>query len=149
VWSHAVGTRVTAHPGLKRWPATVTQARSVLALSRPGDVVLAPRSTSETLLVMSGTVATVGPRPMYLRALYRYPDARARARLWLMYLVGPHPAPTHGRARYVAQIRWALRVVGVDLACTDPDQRLAHEVLRAAGFSRPVAVAGLSCLRPA
>jgi Family of unknown function (DUF6077) len=149
VWSHAVGSDLTRHPGLKRWPGTVAQSRQIMALSRPGDVVLAPRPVSETLLVMSGDVTAVGTRPMYVRPLYHVPGARARARLWLMYLVGPHPVPQHGRARYVREIRWALQVVGVDLACTAPDQRLAHDVLRAAGFSRPVPVGGLSCMRPA
>jgi hypothetical protein len=86
---------------------------------------------------------------MYVRPLYDVPGALARARLWLMYLVGPDPEPQHGRARYVRDIQWALRVVGVDLACTAPSQRLAHDVLRAAGFSRPVPVGGLRCLRPA
>jgi hypothetical protein len=149
VWSHAVGTDVTRHPGLKRWPGTVAQSREIMALTRPGDVVLAPRPVSETLLVMSGDVTTVGTRPMYVRPLYDVAGARARARLWLMYLVGPDPSPQHGRARYVREIRWALRVVGVDLACTAPGQRLAHDVLRAAGFSRQVPVGGLSCVRPA
>jgi Family of unknown function (DUF6077) len=149
VWSHAIGTDVTRHPGLKRWPTTVAQSRELMALSRPGDVVLAPRSVSETLLVLSGKITPVGTRPMYVRPLYHVRRARARARLWLMYLVGPNPAPQHGRTRYVHDIRWALRVVGVDLACTAPGQRLAHDVLRSAGYSRPVPVGGLSCLRPA
>ena len=59
-----------------------------------------------------------------------------------MYLVGPDPEPPHGRAEYVRDIGWALRTVGVDLACTRPDQRFAHDVLRDAGFSRAVPVAG-------
>ena len=80
VWSGAVGTQVTAHPGLKRWPSTVAQSREILALSRPGDVVLAPRDVSETLLVMSGTVTPVGTRPMYVRAAVQRPAAPARGR---------------------------------------------------------------------
>ncbi|HEY7074321.1 MAG TPA: DUF6077 domain-containing protein, partial [Solirubrobacteraceae bacterium] len=151
VWSTAVGSAVPGTVVWKRWPASIPEARAIIAQTRPGDVILAPRTVSETLLVMSGEVTPVGTRPQYVKALRKVPGGHARERLRLIYLVdrtGRTPArssPKH--AAQVRRVRRALRAVGVDLACTYPGKGRQRAVLTDAGFTQPVPVPGLACLR--
>ncbi len=60
----------------KRWPGTVRASEQILRVARPGDVILAPDPVSDTLLVMSGRVTVVSPRPFYTIGLIGVPGAQ-------------------------------------------------------------------------
>ena len=78
----------------------LVDARSVLSHTRDGDVVLAAAGLSQTLLIISGRVTTVSPRPFYTRALAGVPAMHAAARLRLQRFaeLGPGSEPVPLRA---------------------------------------------------
>ena len=101
VWGSPIwdaGT-VRAEPSWKRPPETVTVARSILARTEAGGVVLAPEGLSQTVLVMSGDVTTVSPRVFYTAALDDVTEGgHVSERLLLQAVVEPGlsraPSPT-------------------------------------------------------
>jgi hypothetical protein len=143
------GIELASGPAWKRPPHTIGEARRILALARPGDVVLAPTKTSQTIATMSGDVYTVAPRAFYAIALEGTPGGHARDRVLLGAFADDGLEGTVPRTRQRPrpdEIVDALRQVGVDLACVvdDADTR---QVLRDAGY-RPVdTVDGLVCAR--
>jgi Family of unknown function (DUF6077) len=148
VWSSAGESPIRDHPSWKREPTQVRAARRILAHARPGDVVLAPRPLSTTLLVMSGRTTTVSPRGFYTRALAGVPAAHVHERLLLQRFVGVAAGMRTGAPPPARQVRRALRVVGVDLACVPRHGRAAQRVVVAAGYAPAVRTRALVCLRP-
>jgi hypothetical protein len=152
VWSAAGETRVASEPAWKRPPRSITAARLILAQARPGDVILAPRAISQTILVMSGTVTTVDPRRSYTRALRKVPGAHARERLLLGSFAQQGLGPVRGspqRAVDPSEIARALAVVGVDIACVTSGDPAARELLIARGYAPAADGDGVTCLRAA
>jgi hypothetical protein len=143
VWD-APGSLGFAAPGYKRTPEALAGARQILAAARPGDVVLAPPLTSETVLVLSGDVYTVAPRPFYTTALARVPGGQAPERLLLLaFLDRGVDAPGFE----AGSIKAALRALGVDVACLPPSHDRALAVVRRAGYGRASRTPALTCLR--
>jgi hypothetical protein len=122
----------------------------VLAVARPGDVILAPRPLSEALLKRSGTVVVIDPADRYVRALGADPAAHAADRLLLEDFASHGPAtlgrPGHGPATE-RLIALALRRLNVDLACIGPAEHRARAVLSGDGFTRVLESRVISCLR--
>ena len=136
LWSAQAHGEIASRPTWKRDPGQVAAARLLLARARPGDVILAPRYLSQTILVMSGEVTTVNPRGFFTRALREVPGARARERVLLQRFVDTGLGARRGPARR-REIRRALRVVGVDLACVRAVHPPTAAVVARAGY-RPV-----------
>jgi Family of unknown function (DUF6077) len=148
-WS-AGKIHLASRPAWKRPPNTITDARWILSQAEPGEVVLAPTKTSQTIASMSGEVYTVAPRPFYALALEDTPGGHASERVLLGAFADDGlegTIPRTNRSPEADEVVDALGLVAVDLACVvdDPDTR---EVLRAAGYSEVGADRGLVCARP-
>jgi hypothetical protein len=152
VWAAPGGQTIASRPTLKRFPGELAAARNVLAVGRPGDVILAPGPVSQTILVLSGDVTVVAPRPFYARALRDVPGGHAQERLVLASFadrgLGPPEEFLGANVDSVtaSDVVRSLREVGVDLACpaTDPD---AARVLESAGYRRVLVLHRLTCFR--
>jgi Family of unknown function (DUF6077) len=146
-WSTEV--HLATRPAWKRPPGTVSEARWILTLARPGDVVLAPTKTSQTIATMSGDVYTVAPRVFYAIALRDTPGGHARQRVLLGAFADDGLegiVPRTKRPPEAAEVVEALGLVDVDLACVvdDPDTRA---VLGEAGYAPVGTDRGLVCAR--
>jgi hypothetical protein len=150
VWTATAKARLAAEPAWKRPARSIEAARLILADARPGDVILAPRAISQTLLVMSGTVVTVAPRIVYTRALREVPGGRPRERLLLQAFaergLGAAETAPDGTVESSEVVR-ALRVVRVDMACVNNRDPAARGLLVAREFSPAVNTERISCLR--
>jgi hypothetical protein len=147
-WSGG-GISVASSPSWKRLPETVTEARFVLSHARPGDVVLAPTQTSQTIATMSGDVYTVAPRVFYALALEEEPGGHARERVLLGAFADnglEGPIPRTSGAPTADDVTRALREVHVDLACISENEA-AEDVLRAAGYSPVGSDGSVTCMR--
>jgi hypothetical protein len=147
-WS-AGEASLASRPAWKRPPETVTAARWILSQARPGDVVLAPTRTSQTIAATSGEVYTVAPRVFYAIALEDTPGGYARKRVLLGAFADTGlegPIPRTNRKPEADEVAEALGLVGVDLACVvdNPDTRA---VLTAAGYREVGVDEGLVCAR--
>jgi Family of unknown function (DUF6077) len=148
VWS-AGTVYLASKPAWKRPPGTVPAAHWILSLARPGDVVLAPTKTSQTIAAMSGDVYTVAPRVFYAIALRDTPGGHSRERVLLGAFADDGlegVVPRTRRSPEAGDVVDALGLVGVDLACVvdDPDTR---EVLSSAGYAPVGTERGLVCAR--
>jgi hypothetical protein len=142
VWSPEGARGIASEPAWKRTSESVAAARRILARARPGDAILAPAPVGETLLVMSGRVTAVAPRPFYASALIGVPGGHAQERLLLLAFAQRGLGPIEGDPRAyrrledhivgAPEVRRALTTVGVDIACVGG--RAADAVLRDAGF---------------
>ena len=152
VWSAAAGTRVTASPQYKLSRHELTATRHVLAVTHPGDVILAPRPLSQALLKRSGAVVVIDPADRYVRALDADPAAHASDRLLLENFASHGLAtlghPGHG-ASTAPLLALALRRLHVDLACVRPGEQRARALLRSQGFTPVLGTKRISCLRAA
>jgi Family of unknown function (DUF6077) len=149
VWT-AARTTVEAEPAWKRSTPTIAAAQRILDDARPGDVILAPREISQTVLVLSGNVTAVAPRLFYTEALRGVPGAHAEERLLLLRFAenGLRPVEgSSGQPQEVTEVARALRLVGVDIACTPNAHPEARQLLLASGYSPVAALRNVSCLR--
>ena len=149
VWSPAVSF-IATKPAWKRPADTIVTAERILAQARPGEMVLASRRVSQTLLVISGSVTTVAPRGFYTAALRHVPGAHAQERLLLMRFAEEGVGPLKlnpGQTVEGPDVVRALRVVGVDIACVPKDESGAEGLLLANGYSRATTTEGVVCLR--
>lgn len=153
IWAAPGGQTIKSHPTLKRFPGELAAARKVLRASRTGDVILAPGPVSQTILVLSGKVTVVVPRPFYARALRDVPGGHAQARLILFSFarqgLGPPEKSLGTNVDTVtpSDIRRSLQQVKVDLACPATDARAAEPVLESAGYRRVLVTHELTCFR--
>jgi hypothetical protein len=148
VWSAADGTRVAHHPVLKRGPQELAAARAILRHAHRDDLILAPRSLSQTLLILSGRVTTVSPRGFFTSALSDVPAMHVKRREKLAHFArfGLRPVPA---SRFIRrEIRGDLRVVGVDMACLRPNHVYSRRLLGQWGWRRVVHAHGIVCKRP-
>ncbi len=147
-WSGG-GISLASSPSWKRLPETITEARFVLSHARPGDVVLAPTQTSQTVATMSGDVYTVAPRVFYALALEGNTGGHAHERVLLGAFADnglEGPIPRTSRAPTADDVTRALSDVGVDLACV-AENPAAQDVLRAAGYTPVGADGSVACMR--
>ena len=145
----AGGVDLASRPTWKRPLRTVPEARWILSQAEPGDVVLAPTKTSQTIATMSGEVYTVAPRVFYALALRDTPGAHPSERVLLGAFADNglnEPVPRTSDPPVAEDVVDALDLVGVDLACVvdDADTR---EVLRTAGYTEAGARGKLVCAR--
>jgi hypothetical protein len=145
VWGQPLWSRPEAlavgRPTYKRLPAELADARPILARVGDGDVVLAPKAVSQTLLILSGRVRAVSPRPFYTESLRKVPGGLADRRLALQRFADAGTS----RERSAAA---DLRAVGVDLACLWRSNAPGRRTLEAAGWRPAVNTPRLRCLRP-
>jgi hypothetical protein len=148
VWS-AGPVHLASRPAWKRPPGTVATADWILSLARPGDVVLAPSKTSQTIAVMSGDVYTVSPRAVYALALRDTPGGYA----WRRVVLGSFAddglegiVPRTTRLPEADEVVESLGLVGVDLACV-VDRPETRELLSVAGYEPVETDRDLVCAR--
>jgi hypothetical protein len=147
-WS-AGKVQLASSPAWKRPPGTIAMARWILSQAQPGDVVLAPTRTSQTIAATSGVVYTVAPRVFYAIALEDTPGGHARQRVLLGAFADTGLEgliPRTNRKPEAGEVAEALGLVDVDLACVvdNPDTRA---VLSAAGYREVGVDEGLVCAR--
>ena len=148
VWSPAAGATLEEHPVWKQPGALVDAANAILAHARPGDVILARQTLSQTILIISGNVTTVDPRDFYTVSLP--PAAHPLDRLLLQRFVRNGLGPPGGTADGpvdAGDVLRALRTVGVDIACIPSGRTTARRLLVSAGYAPALTVAGQACLR--
>jgi hypothetical protein len=150
LWSGASGSGVSDSPRLKLSAHQLASARTVLARARPGDVILAPRPLSGTILKLSGSVVVVDPTNRYVRALAGVQGAHARERVLLEHFAGhglASLAPPDRRVVAERRVAVALRALHVDLACVRARERRAQVLLLGERFT-PVGASGrIACMR--
>jgi hypothetical protein len=155
LWSFAAQGTLASHPAWKLWDDDVQEADAILRHASPKATVLAPQKTSQTLLILSGTIRTVDPLDRYVSNLsqFRKPEykgryhPRVRERLVLDRFVQAGLGGLYSRkdpARYVAK---ALRRVGVDVVCLLPARYTSEALLRKLGWTRFGGVPTLRCWR--
>jgi hypothetical protein len=147
LWSAAGELNVAGRPSWKRPPGQIAAARTILAQARAGDIVLAPRPLSVTLLVISGEVTTVSPRGFYTAALKDVPGAHVPERQLLQRFVAIADGQRAGTPPRAEAVRDALRAVGVDLACIPKTATAARGVVESAAYVPAAETRGLVCLR--
>ena len=155
VWSTYQGT--SSRPMWKRWPGTVQASRQILGVARPGDVILAPDAVSDTLLVMSGRVTVVSPRPFYTIGLIGVPGGQARERLTLLAFANEGLGRLHANEPWMRNlpnrtierpaVMRALRAVKADLACVPSHPEDAGTLLRSTGYRKVTTTETLTCFR--
>ena len=152
LWSTAAGTRVARSPQWKLSRHELAATRRVLAVARPGDVILAPRPLSQALLKRSGSVVVIDPADRYVHALDADPAALAGERLLLENFASHGLAtlerPGHGPATE-RLLALALRRLHVDLACVRPAELRARALLSGQGFTPAAHGKRITCLRAA
>jgi len=150
LWSPGRAAIVSAEPSWKRPPDEIAAARQILEHARPGDTVLAPENISRTILVLSGTVTTVSPRPFYTRALRGARGAHVRQRLLLASFakagLGARISESSHQTVEADEVIAALQVVGVDVACLAGGKPAAQRLLLAEGYVWASRTAELTCL---
>jgi hypothetical protein len=138
LWSASAGTNLVHRPVLKRDRVQVANARALLPHTREGDVVLAPKGLSQTLLILSGRITTVSPRGFFTKALSDVPAMHVpqRRRLEGFVRFGLQPVPP--APRQAEAIRRDLRIVGVDVICVKRSHVTARRLIGSFGY-RPLA----------
>ena len=147
IWDAAT---VKSLPSWKRPPQSIDAARQILERAEPGDIVLAPRTVSQTILIMSADVTTVSPRVFYTLALRDVPGAHVDERTLLQSIVEPRVAErTRQELPGEAGVARAAALVGIDVACVENRRAASLQLLEAAGYSPTFHPPGLTCLEPA
>ena len=138
---------IADRPVLKRARQQLADARAILPHTRPGDLILAPKGLSQTLLVLSGRITTNSPRGFFTRSLADVPAMHTAERFHLQHFaqlgIGPNPM---GPKR-LTKLRTDLRVVGVDLACLTRSHVPARKVLKRLGWRLVVETHRTACTR--
>jgi hypothetical protein len=147
VWTRDAGSSLASHPVLKLDPAVIGDADWILARARPGDLILAPRPLSQTLMILSGTVTTVSPRGFFTRALSGQPSIHAPERRYLSHVARYGLTHVPATPREIAHLRGALRTVGVDAVCVPRWRVAVRQAVEAAGFVRWTGRRHVACLR--
>ena len=147
IWSSAAFGRLDGHPALKLNAGDEAAARAILRRVPRGAHVLAPQSTSQALLVLSGTVTVVNPLSRYTKSLDQFgPRARATARVTL----GNFAETGVNSLRHAKPDRFvlkALRRLYVRTACLRPGLGPSDALLARAGWKRMRGVPVLDCRR--
>ncbi|MEA2281706.1 MAG: hypothetical protein QOK21_2313 [Solirubrobacteraceae bacterium] len=147
IWSGAAFGRLAGHPSLKLNAGDEAVARAILRRLPPGAHVLAPQSTSQALLVLSGTVTVVNPLSRYTKALDQFgPPAHMTARVTLGNFAetGVNSLRHANADRFVLQ---ALNRLFVRYACLRPGLGPSDALLARAGWKRMRGIPVLDCRR--
>jgi hypothetical protein len=147
IWSRD-SKAIAGHPVLKRARQQLADARMILPHTRPGDLVLAPKSLSQTLLVLGGRITTNSPRAFFTRSLADVPAMHVPERFRLQHFVQLGIGARPMGPRRLALLRRDLRVVGVDLACLDRSHVPARKVLKSLGWTLVAETNRTACTRP-
>jgi hypothetical protein len=126
---------IADHPVLKRARQQLADARMILPHTRPGDLILAPKGLSQTLLVLSGSITTNSPRGFFTRSLSDVPAMHTAERFHLQHFAQLGVGTTPVGPKRLAKLRTDLRVVGVDLACLTRSHVPARKVLKKLGWT--------------
>jgi len=140
IWSAESGAEIRSPFHWQRSYASRDVAAAILAVTRPGDVVLAPDPVSITIAITTTDVKTVAPRDYYLDYLQDVPAFHYPQRLELVHYVN-HDTPGH-----VAGIEQDLDLLRVEVACTLAEDKDRADTIAAAGFRPLVTTAYYRCL---
>jgi Family of unknown function (DUF6077) len=147
VWAVEARGSLASHPAWKLWAHDAADAKAILAAAPPNPRVLAPHTTGQALLAISGTVTVVNPLDRYTKSLKQFhPRGKVKQRVVLEHFVkqGFGVITQDHPRRYV---RHALHVLRVDVACAFPGHPTDGALLAAAGWTHMRGVPGLSCWR--
>jgi Family of unknown function (DUF6077) len=131
IWSAESGAEIRSPFHWQRSYSSRHVAAAILAVTSPGDLVLAPDPVSITIAVTTTDVKTVAPRDYYLDYLQDVPSFHYRQRLKLVRYVNDD-IPGH-----VPGIAEDLDLLRVDVACTLAGDEDRSDTIAAAGF-RPL-----------
>lgn len=147
IWDRPGDSIVVGHPVYKRPLAQAGDARDILRMTHPGDVILAPAEISDTIGILSGDVTTVFPAGLYVYGLHDVAEGHAPSRRVLgkmMYGLTPVQARDHA-----PDFHKALLKVDPDLVCTRHVNARVRAVLTYFGYRKVGDTEHFICLRPA
>jgi Family of unknown function (DUF6077) len=131
-----------AHLGRPQWkanPTNVAEAFAILRAYPDARVVLAPSGVMNALPLATSEVKAVSPRTLYVQSLT---DGTTGPRLLLSNL-----ATQRGRKPTAAEVRDAVKVTGVEVACLSRRNSAGMRLLQEAGFGAQRRVGrSLNCL---
>ncbi|MGB7818266.1 MAG: DUF6077 domain-containing protein [Ornithinibacter sp.] len=134
-------TRIVSPTAWKVKPGALTTAQYVQQISRPGDTVLVPSSTSSALAALTVDVQPVSARVYYLPTYASAPEAHAGARGRLQHFVD-RETPTDA-----SSLVEELALLDVRTACLRSTRDGGIELLEEAGYSIVGTVRNLTCLQ--
>jgi hypothetical protein len=141
VWSSDTATALHAPFHWQRNSSTRSVVARILAVTRPGDLVLAPDAVSITLAVTTTDVKAVAPRDYYLANLRHHPGFHYAERLRLVHYVNDvNRWQTPGIAR-------DLHTLGVRVVCVPVLDRRRAGVVEAAGYTPFLHSSAYRCLQ--
>jgi len=117
------------------------EAKMVLSLSEPGDVVLVPANTARALVALTVDIHPVSARPFYLPNYAATPGAKAGQRRILQQFVDV-TTPDDPTA-----IVGALEALDVRTACLKNHRGGGIRLLEAAGYTQVARDHGITCLQ--
>jgi hypothetical protein len=147
IWATEARGSLASHPAWKLWAHDEADANAILARAPRAPRVLAPHTTGQALLAISGSVTIVNPLDRYTKALKQFrPHGHVKQRVVLEHFVKQgfgvitqkHPKD------YVLH---SLRLLRVDVACMFRGHPTSGALLAGAGWHRLRGVPGLSCWR--
>jgi len=139
LWASSNHASLVSRPVWKLDPVALSEARSIAAHARSGDIVLAPVDASGSLAILTTRMWAVDPRDMYVSSGYGG-DFHAVERLTLERFTAGEFSPPE-----VSSELDALRVLDVGYACVDAQAQRSVQVLRDAGWTPSAPAGALRC----
>ncbi|MDL4776401.1 DUF6077 domain-containing protein [Actinomadura xylanilytica] len=144
VWSEANGSWTTGRPAWKFPAVEVGTARAVIGAAGPDGTVLMPKNYMRAVPLLSTRVHAVNANDHYLE-MVPAPPPFAADRLLLTEVV----RAAGGDKPSAAEVREALRRVGVTAACAAPRDKAGLVRLEEAGYGGRRRIGSLLCVFPA
>ena len=142
VWSASNHATLTAPAAWKVDPIALSASQRVIALSRPGDIILAPPAVSAIIAISTTRVRAVDPRSLYLLNFASQPGFHLKERQLLDDLAAGSSSVVDGPT-----VTMALKTLHVALACLGAGDTEGATLLEGAGFAPLTAIAGYECFR--
>ncbi len=140
---HGNDVRIASPLEWKVPKGTQAEAQLVRRVSRPGEIVLAPRAVSRVLAGLTVAVHPVAARPYYLPSYLADPGAKVATRVQLQKFadtLAPTPAELDG-------LRSALQALDVRTVCLAKDRTRARAAVTSLGWHTVGQEGDIVCLR--
>lgn len=141
IWAAETGTQWRQPFHWARTYSSRSVVQRILAVTRPGDVVLAPDAVSITLAVTTTDVKSVAPRDYYMYYLRRDPSFHYRDRLALVEMV-------NGVEAWRPEVaRRALLTLHVRVVCVSTADPRGYAVIASSGYTPLLETGYYRCLQ--
>jgi hypothetical protein len=141
IWGSGTNTSFKAPFHWQRSDSTREVAARLIAVNRPGDLVLAPSGLAITLVVTDTDVRNVAPRGYAMDRLRNVASFHYAERLVLVRFVG------HLGDWRLPRVARALRVLDVSTVCVSGGDVLRAEALHTLGYRPLIDTVGYRCFR--